>query len=486
MIKVVFTASECSPIAKVGGLADVVGSLPKALTKLGIDVKIVIPKYGIIDTREFPAKLVFENLEVFFNHKLENFNIWKTRLPNTEIEVFLVEHPILSSNGIYLDPTATPKGVTEINRFAFFSEVVVKFLDEVVGDVNIIHCNDWHTGIIPDLIKVNFPPPHNLAKVATVLTIHNLGAAYQGVADPAILYVLDLDFESLPQIERDVATGYVNFLQQGIESANILTTVSPAYAAETQTQEFGGKLAPILQRRRQVLYGILNGIDYEIFNPKTDKNLVKNYDLKSWVDGKRANKNFLAKKLGLKGDNGVLIGMVTRLDEQKGLDLVFEALPKFAQMKVNFVILGKGDPKLEARFWQYCQKNPANLSCNFKFDPALASLIYAGADLFLMPSRFEPCGLGQMIAMFYGTLPVVRDVGGLHDTVEDGVTGFKFGPFTTFALVSAVERAITEFKNKNSWVEMVETAMTKDFSWDKSAVEYVKLYEKALKTKKGE
>ena len=479
-MKVVFVASEAAPIAKVGGLADVVGSLPKALTKLGIDVKIVIPKYGVISPEQFPQQFTFSDLEVFFNHKLEKFKVFKTLLPATNIEVFLIEHPILSSNGVYLSTDATPEGVTDVSRFAFFSEAATLLLDEKFGEFDIIHCHDWHTAIIPDLIKVKFKPPHILAKVAQVLTIHNLGVAYQGAADPAILHLLDLKPESLPQIEADIASGDINFLQQGIETADVLNTVSPQYAAEIQTQEFGGQLAKILRKRETILYGILNGIDYEFFNPETDKNLVINYNNKSWSRGKAANKKALEEKLGFAHDGKIMAGMVTRLDEQKGLDLVLQALSEFKSMGIKLAILGRGDPSIESKFGAFCQSNPQDVSCTFKFDPSLANQIYAGSDIFIMPSKFEPCGLGQMISARYGTISVVRDVGGLHDTVEDGVTGFKFKEFNSSSLIGGVKRALESFSNRQVWSKMVEAAIAKDFSWDRSAVEYVKLYEKAL------
>ena len=515
---VVFVASECSPIAKVGGLADVVGSLPKALVRLGIDVKIVIPNYGVIDKVRFREEKVGE-FEVFFADKLEKFGVFKTLLPNStslpahsglrpsgrsgsaepsgskrsktgrQVEVFLIDHSFFS-NGIYLDLTATPKSLDEVKRFAFLSISALEFLNQASFKIDIIHSHDWHTALIPTLLKLKFKNA-KLGKTATVLTIHNLGEAYQGVAKGAFLHSLDLEPESVNLLIRKFKVlkrlnifARLNFLEQGIETADLLNTVSPQYAQEIKQEEFGGKLTPILQKRANELYGILNGIDYETFNPETDKNLITNYGINSWPQGKAENKKALEQRLGLPTGEKILVGMVTRLDEQKGLELVLEALPELKNLGVKLAILGKGSPALEQSFATSCQSNPKDFSCTFQFDTALANQIYAGADCFLMPSRYEPCGLGQMIAAKYGTIPVVRDVGGLHNTIEDGVTGFKFGEFSAPALLNAVKRAIESFNNKNLWSKMVETAMRRDFSWDKSAAEYVKLYRKAIALRK--
>lgn len=483
---VIFIASECAPIAKVGGLADVVGSLPKALEKLGVTVKIIIPNYGVIDKEKFPQEKIVDEPEIFFDHKLEKFSVYRSILPQTSVEVFLIDQRFFSG-GVYLSADATPHSIDEISRFAFLSEAALEFLKEsdIVPDV--IHCHDWHTAIVPDLLKVRYANVGKFKKTATVLTIHNLGVRYQGKADPVVLHILDLDFESLPQIAEDLASGDINFLQQGIVSADFVNTVSHQYAREILTAELGGKLAPYLRERQDRLFGILNGIDTEVFNPASDKLIAQNYDLKSWQKGKAENKRKLESEVGFSTNKKFLIGMVTRLDDQKGLDLALKVLPSLSKFDVRIAILGRGDPQFEKSFGQFCQVNPETAFCSFKFDPALANLIYAGSDAFLMPSRFEPCGLGQMIAMRYGTLPIVRDVGGLHDTVVDGVTGFVFKNYDYDTLSKTIIRAKNVFENKERWAEMVKTAMSQDFSWKRSAAEYVKLYDRAklLKSRDG-
>jgi len=483
-LKVVFVASECNPLAKVGGLADVVGSLPKALVNLGLEAKIILPRYGIIDKEKFPQEKIGEG-EVFFQDKLEKFRVHKTILPNSQVEVFLIDHPFYSKGGVYLAADATPHGIDEITRFAFLSEAALEFLKDSKFTFDIINCHDWHTAIIPDLIKVKYKNVDQLEKAATVLTIHNLGVKYQGVTDPSILHILDLDEDSLPQIREDLASGDINFLQQGILGADILNTVSPQYAQEILTEEFGGELSSYLNQRKKRLFGILNGIDCEIFDPRKDPILVQNYDALTWRQGKPANKKVLEEKLGFSDDGKMLLGLVSRLDDQKGLDILLPAIPSILAMGIKIVTLGKGDPGYEGQLGDLCGEFEGSISCNLKFDPLLATQIYAGADGFLMPSYFEPCGLGQMIAMRYGTIPVVRDVGGLHDTIEDGETGFKFSEYTSEALIGAVKRAVSSYNDfqksqGGTWPKMVEEAMRQDFSWANSAKKYLELYEKAI------
>lgn len=480
---VVFVASECAPIAKVGGLADVVGSLPKALEKLGVEVKIILPFYGIIDRNKYQPEKI-GNFEAFFDDQLENFGVFKTLLPNSQVEVFLIENP-LYSGGVYLAADATPKGIDEVKRFSFLSLAALEFLKTAPFEIDVIQSHDWHTALIPTLLQAKFANS-KLKKAATVLTIHNLGAKYQGIAKGGFLHSLDLEPEAILPLRLLKRVGIfkrLNLLEEGIGKADFLNTVSPKYASEILTEEFGGRLAPILNQKRDRLVGILNGIDYGVFDPKKDPKIKKNYDLSIWPEGKKANKKALEERLGFDHDGKILAGMVSRLDDQKGLDLVLQVMDEIKEMGIKLAILGKGDPRFERRFGRFCKKNPKDASCTFKFDPNLANLIYAGSDIFLMPSRFEPCGLGQMIAMRYGTVPIVRDVGGLHDTVRDGETGFKFKNYDTGSLVVAVKRAKETFENKASWSKMVDNAMREDFSWAKSAKEYVKLYEKAVEYK---
>jgi len=478
-MKIIFIASECNPLAKVGGLADVVGSLPKALANLGLEVRIIIPNYGVIDKNKFPQEKIYSG-EIFFQDKIEKFDVYKTLLPNSRVEVFLIDHPFYSGNGVYLSADATPCGIDEIIRFAFLSEAALEFLKDQTFSFDVIHCHDWHTAIIPDLIKVKYKNVKKLKEAAIVLTIHNLGARYQGTTDPSILHVLDLDEESLPQISQDLAKGYINLLKQGILGADILNTVSPQYAKEILTPEFGGELVGCLNERKDRLFGILNGLDYEVFDPKKDPFLVQNYDLSTWPQGKLANKKALEEKFGFPDEDKMILGLISRLDDQKGLDILLPVVPEIVAMGIKIVTLGKGDPYYEEQLNRFCGEFKGSIVCNLKFDPALATQVYAGADGFLMPSRFEPCGLGQMIAMRYGTIPIVRDVGGLHDTVEHEKTGFVFKEYSSESLIGAVQNALNNFKDKAKWAKMVEEAMRRDFSWRKSAGEYVKLYKQSL------
>lgn len=482
-MRIVFIASECSPLAKVGGLADVVGSLPKALLGLGLEVKIIIPNYGTIDKKQFPQEKIAGG-EIFYKEKLEKFEVFRTNLADAhkkEIDIFLISHPLLSSNGIYLSADATVKGVEEVERFAFFSQSALEFLKEWNFSPDIIHCHDWHTALIPDLLKVKYANVDKLKKAAVVLTIHNMGEAYQGIADFSILRVLDMDEEHWSGGIRDERPEEINFLQRGILGADVLNTVSPQYAKEILTEEFGGKLSRYLRERKERLFGILNGIDYEVFDPRKDPTIWQNYDISTWPKGKLANKVKLEEKLGLAHDGKLLIGMVSRLDKQKGFDILLPVLPQILNSGAKVITLGAGSPYYEDQWQELCRKYSLSTSCNLRFDPILANQIYAGADCFLMPSRFEPCGLGQMIAMRYGTIPIVRDVGGLHDTVINRRTGFVFKDYSSESLLAAVGEALNTFKNKEKWARMVEEAQRQDFSWTRSAREYLKLYERALK-----
>ncbi|MEM3063574.1 MAG: glycogen/starch synthase [Nitrososphaerota archaeon] len=487
MFKVGFLASECNPIAKVGGLADIVGSLPKYLEKLDIKPFIVIPNYGIIDRKKFSQKLVFDSLTVKFNGEIEKFSVFETNLPQSKnIRVYLIQHPLLSDNGIYLSTAATADSKMEVERFTFFSIAALKFLISNFSDVDIIHLNDWHTSIVPYLIKTNSEFVVLRGK-ALVLTIHNMGHAYQGISDISILKVLGGDLES---IKRDLGwnarVGRIDYLEQGIIGADLVNTVSPTYAKEIATPEFCEGLCKVIAKKGERVRGILNGIDYDVFNPLKDKALHTNYSVSNWKEGKRANKLHLQKLANLFVDEKLmLIGMVSRLDEQKGFDLVIKALPEIIEkMPIQLVILGTGKPRFSTALERFNKEYHGRFAYFNLFDVDLASKIYGGCDAFLMPSKFEPCGLGQMIASHYGTPPIVRNTGGLSDSVEDGVTGFKFTDYKSEALVSAVNKALLYFRSPANWAKIVEIGMKRDFSWHKSAKEYVKLYQDDVKLKK--
>ena len=471
-MKVLFIASECSPIVKAGGLGDVVGSLPKSLKKLGIDVSIIIPFYKPIRLNN--KILVKEDVKLIFDNKEKTFNLWKTLLPQTKIPVYLIENKeYISSRGIYIETDASSGGsIDEANRFLFFSKAAIKI--GKLLNIDIFHCQDWHTAIIPLLLKKQ----KARRKIKTILTIHNL--CYQGIyPSQTVNKLLELDLG---------VAGEVNCLKLGILNADIITTVSPNYSKEILTKEFGFGLEKYLQQREDSLFGIINGLDENIWNPEKDKYLIKPYSLKI-LEGKIENKAYL-QKIFFKKQNlsKPIFAIVSRLAQQKGIDLLIETFPELIKKDIQFVLLGKGSINYENFFKDMAKQYPEKVAVKIEFNEKLAHQIYAGSDIFLMPSYFEPCGLGQLIAMKYGTVPVARAVGGIKDTIKNVIyerqnekeivrgNGFLFGEYKKRKFLSAINKALDLYKNKNIWQQIQINGMSKDFSWDQSARQYSKIY----------
>lgn len=487
-INILITAAELTPIAKVGGLGDVIGSLPKALVKIGVNAKIAIPFYGFIDSKKYNTKLIAKNIQTTLNNQKGKFSLYKTSLQDSPITVYLIKQPFFNNKEVYLSKRKYSKkqqsgtytrSLKDIYRFGFFSKMVIEICKIIQPTIDIIHCNDWHTALVPVLLKTIYKSDQKLSRIKTLYTIHNL--ANQGIAELSILKYLGLSTEDLKSIKEDAKNYDINFMAQGILNADIINTVSPNYAREILTKEFGQGLERLLIKRRRDLFGILNGIDVEVFNPKTDTNLYKNYDLKS-LDKKVENKIFLQKTLGLSVDPKLIVfGVVSRLVYQKGLGLILDTANDIFKRNVELVVLGTGQKEIESGFIQLQKKYPNKISTNIRFDTKLAQQIYAGADAFLMPSRFEPCGLGQMIAMRYGTIPIVRSTGGLKNTVQERKTGFLFKGFNKKDFLKALGRALKIYYNKpKKWKELQLNGMKQDFSWERSAKEYLNLYIKLI------
>lgn len=477
-MKILFTAYEAAPMVKYGGLGDVVGSLPKALIKLDLDVRVALPGYPFIKRPDF--------------------------LPGSSVPIFYIDSPQYFGSSDYEVYNSGLEG--NRHRFAFFSQAVVGAFREWKFVPDVIHLHDWHTALIPSVLEVRSKQEHTYKKTATLLTLHNL--AYHGQAGPHVLAAAHLDRDSLETITWDVdqwnpkGVYDVNLLAQGIMQADLINTVSPSYAEEIKTAEFGEGLEELIRAREARVYGILNGIDYEIWNPDRDSHIYDCYDIKSATVKKRVNKSRLLKELRLEDvTDRPLLAFIGRLAEQKGIDILLDALPGIIKARTSLVLLGTGNKKYEQSLTDLAQKWPQSIAVKLRFDEVLAHKIYAGADFVLIPSRFEPCGLVQMIAMRYGTIPVARAVGGLKDTIEDGKTGFLFAEYSARALLQVVRRALTAYQKPSrlpaqagvgggrnlpggEWMEMVRRAMEQDFSWDRSALEYVKLYEKAVEYKK--
>ncbi|MFH1582825.1 MAG: glycogen/starch synthase [Candidatus Falkowbacteria bacterium] len=482
-IKVLFLSAEVAPLAKVGGLGDVIGALPQNLAKLGVDVRICLPFYGLIDKKKYPVKKIVSKLCVPMGNKNETINVWQTNLPGTKIPIYLIKHNYFNSKKIYSGASLMLDGKytrqpNDLKRFAFFTKAALETAKKLNFKPNIVHANDWHTALAADFIKTLNQQNNFFAKTKTLYTIHNL--ANQGITKTDIVGYTKIDPE-LPIIKVDVKDGDINFMVQGILGSDLINTVSPTYAKEILEHYQGANLEKILKKRKGDLYGILNGIDTDFFNPKTDNLISQKYSLKN-LEKKTANKLTLQKQLGLPVDKNIaLVGLVSRLVWQKGLDSITQ---NFSRLNCQFVFLGTGQTKHEQQLLNLSKKFTKQFSAQIKFDEKLAHQIYAGADIFLMPSRFEPCGLGQMIAMRYATVPLVRATGGLADTVNNK-TGFTFKKYSSQELYKTINKSLAVFyKNPKLWHQLKINGLKKDFSWNKPAKEYLKLYKKLANAKK--
>lgn len=477
MKKILFVSSEAVPYIKTGGLADVVGSLPKYFDRNEYDVRVMLPKYACMDAAFLP------NLR-FVCHFYVNLN-WRKQYVGILESEYRGIHYYFVDNEFYFAGSSPYNNIYEdVEKFAYFSKAVLASLPYIDYAPDVIHCHDWQTGLVPVYLHTAFGDDNFYAGIKTVFSIHNL--KFQGRW--RIREVIDIT--GLPeQIFNDKeleSYGEANYLKGGVVYSDAVTTVSPSYANEITTQEGGEGLHGLMNSRRNVLHGILNGIDYDEFNPQTDPYIESNFSSKSVLSGKKANKVALQKELGLPvRESAFVIGIVSRLTEQKGFDLVSYIMDDLvSQLDVQIVILGTGESKFENVFHHFHSQYPDKVSAYIGYSEEKAHKIYASADAFLMPSLFEPCGLSQMISMRYGTIPIVRETGGLKDTVqayneyENTGTGFSFCNFNADDMKYVVEYAYHVFRDeRKAWEDMMQRAMAQDFSWNKSAGEYEKLYD---------
>ena len=472
-MKVVFIASEGVPFSKSGGLADVVGALPKELQRQGISVAVMLPKYG-----DVPEELASEvKLRTTFEVGLG----WRRQYCGVEEVQYQGVQFYLLDNEYYFRRGGMYGYDDDAERYVFFCRAALQALPQVDCKPDVIHLHDWQTAIISLLLQAHYGEDPWYRDVKTVFTIHNL--RYQGVFPKEILPdMLEVGWDYFTADGLEFYDN-VNFLKAGVAYSDFVTTVSPTYAAEIQYPFFGEKLDGFLRERRQRLVGITNGIDYQEYNPETDPYLAKHFGPNS-LRYRVENKLKLQQELGLPVDRKIpMIGLISRLVSQKGLDLVGHVLDEILQESVQLVVLGTGDQYYEDMFRIKAEQYPEKLSANICFDNPLAHRIYAGADLFLMPSLFEPCGLAQLIAMRYGCLPIVRETGGLKDTVQsyneetkEG-NGFSFTNYNAHDMLYTIRRALGFFQDKPVWTRIRRNAMLTDSSWERSAREYVKLYE---------
>ena len=481
--RILFVASEVAPLVKVGGLADVVGALPAALARLGHDVRILIPKYGVIAPELIPVRGRMVSSDVPWQGRAVNIGLDESRLPGTAVPLYLLDAPGLFSGGtIYYEHSGSGGARLAMERYVFFSWAVSRLLPQLKWSPDIIHCHDWHTAAVPALLSLSTSHPP-----ITVLTIHNMEGQGKWRAEEVFGW-LGIRGDELPALRRRDAPGNLNLLQLGIWAATAVNTVSPTYAQEVLTPTYGQGLERDLAGRPGGVGGILNGIDFRVFDPATDAGIFARYDVTASAIGKLSNKRALVSELGLRPGHGPLFGFVGRLTAQKGMDLLPASIPDIVVAGGQLVVLGSGVPEVERLVATAVRPYADHCRVLIKFDPRLAQRIYAASDFFLMPSRFEPCGLGQMIAMRYGALPIVRDTGGLHDTVRDvrtqpNGTGLLFRQAEAADLRGAVAAALQLFKETDTITVARRRAMTEDFSWHRSAQAYVALYEHALQAR---
>lgn len=472
-MKVLFVAAEAYPFIKTGGLGDVAYALPKALRKMGIDARVIIPKYSSIPSsfRNCMESVASFTVSVGWREKycgLQN-------LTYDEIPYYFID------NQDYFERPEIYGCYDDGERFSFFSKAIIesiKYMGDFVPDI--IHCNDWHCGIVPTLLKDNYNLDEMYDNIKSIFTIHNL--KYQGVFPKEILGdLLNLDEGYFTE---DALRFYdnISFMKGGIVFSDAVTTVSETYAKEIQTPFYGEGLDGLLRNSSEKLYGIVNGIDYELYDPKIDKKIFYNFDSNS-LKQKVKNKLRLQQELSFTvNENIPLIGIVTRLVNQKGLDLVVEKLQELLSLPIQIALLGNGDDYYEDVFQYYASIYPSRISTNIIFDEKLAQKIYAASDIFLMPSLFEPCGIGQLIALKYGSIPIVRETGGLKDTIipynqyTSNGNGFSFTNYNSDELMDAINKALNLYKDKDSWNKLVINAMTSNNSWENSAKNYINLY----------
>ncbi|VAX21013.1 Glycogen synthase, ADP-glucose transglucosylase [hydrothermal vent metagenome] len=475
-LTIVFVSAEAEPYSKTGGLGDVSGALSLALSESGHDVHLVTPLYKAIDRKAhaIPGKGVKIKIQVSSRQPMaEVVSIKKGRLSVH----FIKQNDYYNRDGLYNTKDGDHKDNAE--RFIFFSRAVLEAIKALKIKPDVIHVNDWHTGLVPVYLRTLYKNDPQLAKTKTLLTVHNLG--HQGIFSERDWHLTGLDWGLFSSGLLEFS-GAINILKGGLLFADIITTVSDTYAKEIQTKELGCGLDSILRERADDLYGVVNGIDTNVWNPEKDKLIPKKFSVKN-ISGKKICKQALLKEMGLPDGNEPLLAVVSRLADQKGLDMLGEVIDDILDSGAKLVLLGSGDKKLEKMFTDLAQDKPGKVAVRIGFDEGLAHRIEAGADIFLMPSRYEPCGLNQMYSLVYGTVPLVSSTGGLNDTVESynpatgKGNGFKFTEFTHTALKTTIQDAISLFINEPAtWYKIVKRGMKENHSWAIPAAIYEKLY----------
>jgi starch synthase len=487
--KISMASAEMVPFAKVGGLADVAGSLSKRLAAMGHEVRVFLPRYGFLKSKEYGLKKVKvrEKMYVDIGGTQKEIVLWQAHVKGTRAKIYFIDNDSLfSREGIYGDPVTHEDYDDNGIRFAFFSKAILEVHKSLSLETDVLHCNDHQTALIPLFLRREYSDERLLSKTGTLFTIHNLG--YQGVYPLEMMTETGLPEDLVYPMGPLEFWGKLNFMKGAIVYADVISTVSETYAKEIQSsEEFGFGLEGTLKARSEDLFGVLNGVDYTAWNPARDRHIPHKFSATA-LGGKLKNKLHLIEKhkLGQLSESSFLIGIVSRLADQKGFDLLEAIAEQMLAKDVGLVILGTGQQKYHEYLSELETKYPGKVSVNLEFNDKMAHLIEAASDAFLMPSKYEPCGLNQMYSMKYGTIPIVRFTGGLADTVEEfdpvagSGTGFVFHGYTPTALMEAVTRGYDTFQDKQQWALLVKNAMAADFSWRRSAKGYVELYKRAI------
>jgi starch synthase len=475
---IAFAASECVPFSKTGGLADVVGALPRALAALGHQVSVYVPRYR--QTKLADPQTVVRSITIPFDDKYRFCSV-TTAGTSAGVRHYFVDYPpYFDRDGIY--GTMAGDYPDNAERFALFSRAVLE-ASKILGVPHVFHCHDWQSALIPVMLRTLYAADPAFRDVATVFTIHNMG--YQGLFPPDTLPLLMLPWDLLTMSKMEFF-GQVNFLKGALVHSDYVTTVSKKYSQEIQTTEYGFGLEGVLRNRAATVTGILNGVDYEEWSPQSDKFTVAKYSARD-LSGKLRCKQDLLHTFGIANVDAKMpvIGIVSRFAAQKGFDLISQIMDRLAREEMIMVVLGSGDKPYEEMFQRLNRQFPNKIATKVAFDNAIAHKIEAGADMFLMPSRYEPCGLNQIYSLKYGTVPIVRATGGLDDTIDPWDartgkgTGFKFTDYTGEALLTTIKQALLDYQDPSSWQILMRNGMTRDFSWGASAREYGKVYERA-------
>jgi starch synthase len=478
-MKILFLSSEVAPFAKTGGLADVAGSLPGALVRQGAEVLVMLPLYRAIREKGVDIRPSAIKLGVGLGSQILGVNVHEKEVADRLKVCFIDREDMFDRPNLY--GNSAGDYYDNLERFSIYAHAALKLAEALPFRPSVIHCHDWQTGLVPPLVKGPYGTSGTVGRVPTVFTIHNIG--YQGLFAAEKLVLTSLSDQEFFHPEGLEYWGNISLLKAGIVYATAVTTVSPRYSCEIQTQEYGRGMEGVLRNRKNDLHGILNGVDYEVWNPATDLLIHPNYNL-GRMGGKGRCKTSLMAEMGIAPAfrEKPLLAMISRLDTQKGLDLLIEILDTLLRREVALVVLGTGEEAIQDELRQAAKRYPGKFGIEIGFNEGLAHRIIAGADLFLIPSRYEPCGLTQMYALKYGTIPVVRATGGLDDTIMpfDPQTGegngFKFTEYAAGPFLSEIDAALSVYENKGMWNRLTANGMDADFSWDRSASQYLELF----------